>query len=115
MRREQIDAGRRLSLSKIFEVELFAFGHYGNGADVFSDVLLLRNGGLAVIIPISDWRTHHETKPIRQRKTFEITRANLELQTELKRTEIEKSISPEDWRNRPLKLQNIVNWRMNCV
>jgi outer membrane protein TolC len=98
VRREQIDAGRRLSLSKVLpRVELFAFGHYGKwGMDVFSDDPLLSGmAGLAVIIPISDWRTHHRNKAlsVNEKNLLEITRANLELQTELKRTEIEKEVS----------------------
>ena len=45
------------------------------------------------------------------RKRLEISRANLELQTELKRTEIEKEMQfAKSWNNRPRKWsQSIVN------
>jgi outer membrane protein TolC len=98
IRSEQIDAGRRLSLSKVLpRVELYALGHYGKwGMDVFSDDPLLSGlAGVAIIIPISDWRTHYRNKAlsINEKNRLEISRANLELQTELKRTEIEKEIA----------------------
>jgi outer membrane protein TolC len=98
IRSEQIDAGRRLSLSKVLpRVELYALGHYGKwGMDVFSDDPLLSGlAGVAIIVPISDWRTHHRNKAlsINEKNRLEISRANLELQTELKRTEIEKEIA----------------------
>lgn len=97
IRRDQIDAARRLSLSQVLpRVEFFALGHYGKwGMDVFAeDPLLSGLAGVAIIIPISDWRTHHRNKAlsVNEKKLLEISRANLELQTDLKRTEIEKEI-----------------------
>lgn len=96
--RDQIDAARRLSLSQVLpRIELFALSHYGRwGMDLFSDDPLLSGiTGVAIKIPISDWRTHHRNKAlsVNEKKRLEISRANLELQTELKRTEIEKEIA----------------------
>ena len=98
VRSGQIDAGRRLSLSKVLpRIELYALGHYGKwGMDVFSDDPLLSGlAGVAIIIPISDWRTHHRNKAlsVNEQSRLELFRTNLELQTEIKRTEIEREIA----------------------
>ena len=98
VRSGQIDAGTRLSLSKVLpRVELYALGHYGKwGMDVFSDDPLLSGlAGVAIIIPISDWRTHHRNKAlsVNEQSRLELFRTNLELQTEIKRTEIEREIA----------------------
>jgi outer membrane protein TolC len=98
VRSRQIDAARRLSLSNTLpSVKLFALGHYGKwGMDVFSDDPLLSGmAGIAITIPISEWRTYHRSKAlsVNEKRLLEISRANLELQTDLKRTEIEKEIA----------------------
>lgn len=98
LRSRQIDAARRLSLSNTLpSIKLFAYSHYGKwGMDVFSDDPLLSGmAGVAITIPISEWRTYHRSKAlsVNEKRLLEVSRTNLDLQIELKRTEIEKEIA----------------------